>query len=133
MTASGRGRELAERLLGAQAVYYLGTGLWSVCHRRSFEAVSGPKRDYWLVRTVGALAAVIGASLAAAARDAPENGVLTVGSAAAFGAVDVAYAAPGRISRVYLVDAAVQLAFLAAFAGRKRAGRRNVYDAEGTG
>jgi hypothetical protein len=43
-----------------QAAYYLMTGLWPLFHRRSFEAVTGPKTDYWLVRTVGVLVAAIG-------------------------------------------------------------------------
>lgn len=50
----------------AHAAYYVCTGLWSILHRRSFEAVSGPKREYWLVRTVGALATAVGAALGAA-------------------------------------------------------------------
>ena len=50
-------------LAGLQAAYYVGTGLWSLVHRRSFERVTGPKREYWLVRTVGALAVAIGAAL----------------------------------------------------------------------
>ena len=42
---------------GIHATYYVVTGAWSVAHRASFERVSGPKRDYSLVRLVGGLGA----------------------------------------------------------------------------
>lgn len=38
-----------------QGIYYVASGLWPLLHMRSFEAVTGPKRDKWLVNTVGAL------------------------------------------------------------------------------
>ena len=43
------------RLLLAEGVYFFLTGLWPVVHLPSFIAVTGPKRDLWLVRTVGLL------------------------------------------------------------------------------
>jgi hypothetical protein len=36
-----------------QAAYYVGAGLWSLASIRTFEAVTGPKTDRWLVKTVG--------------------------------------------------------------------------------
>ena len=53
----------ARGLAGLQAAYYVSTGLWSLVHRRSFERITGPKQEYWLVRTVGALAVAIGAAM----------------------------------------------------------------------
>ena len=52
-------RTLSEprRILQAQGAYYVATGVWAVVDRRGFETVSGRKTDYWLVRTVGLLAA----------------------------------------------------------------------------
>jgi hypothetical protein len=50
-------------ILTLQAIYYLFTGIWPLVHLASFEAVTGPKTDDWLVQTVGVLAAVIGAAL----------------------------------------------------------------------
>lgn len=101
--------------VAAQAAYFLTSGLWAVAHRRSFEAVTGPKADYWLVRVVGGLAAAIGAALALGARrePGPETVALAAGSAATFALADAVYVARGRIRRVYLLDLAAEAAFLA--------------------
>ena len=51
---------------------------------RTFEAVTGPKTDLWLVKTVGVLVAVIGAVLATAGlrgRVPPELALLGAGGA----------------------------------------------------
>jgi hypothetical protein len=103
--------DVLRRTATFQAAHFLVTGLWPIVSRPTFEAVTGPKTDYWLVRTVGALASVIGTTLGVASyrnRVSSELAVLGIGSALAFGAVDVFYATTGRISRVYLVDAAVE-------------------------
>ena len=97
-------------ILRAQGAYYVVSGLWAVVDRRGFETVTGRKTDYWLVRTVGLLAAAIGASLltgARAARPSPETTVLAVAAGASFTAVDLLFVARGRIRPVYLADAAV--------------------------
>lgn len=113
----GRGKgmlaetDVLRRTATLQAAYFLVTGLWPIVSRPTFEAVTGPKTDYWLVRTVGALASVIGTTLGVASyrnRVSSELAVLGIGSALAFGVVDVFYTTTGRISRVYLVDAAVE-------------------------
>lgn len=112
-------------VLAVQGVYYVATGCWAVVHRQSFEAISGPKRDYWLVRTVGLLAAAIGSALLAASRadrPSPEAVVLSAGAGASFAAVDVVYVARRRISPVYLGDAALHLALALAALRRRRPG-----------
>jgi hypothetical protein len=99
----------ARVLAGAQAGYYVATGVWPLVHRRSFERVTGPKRDFWLVRLVGALAAIAGVTMAiAVARGhrTREAQALAAGSAVAFGAADV-WAARNQ-SRMYLADLAPQ-------------------------
>jgi hypothetical protein len=99
----------------AQAVYYAITGIWPLLDMKSFERITGPKADGWLVKTVGAQVTAIGASLALAARDHPakaETVALGAGSALGLGAIDVIYVAKRRISPVYLVDAIVQAALL---------------------
>ncbi len=116
---SERVKSVERRLAGAQAAYFITTGLWSIAHRRSFEAVSGPKVDYWLVQTVGALVTAVGASLALASargRVAPELRLLAGLSALGLAAVEVAYVSAGRISRVYLADAAIEVALAAGWA-----------------
>jgi hypothetical protein len=106
-----------------QGVYFLATGVWPLVSMRTFEAVTGPKVDRWLVKTVGVLVAVIGASLLADARR-PSRGstMLGVGSAVALGGVDVVYSLRARISRIYLLDAVVEIVLVALWAlgGRRR-------------
>lgn len=95
-----------------QGIYYLVSGLWPLVSMATFVAVTGPKVDLWLVRMVGALAAVIGAALLTAAAErrlTPEVAVLAAGAALSFASVDLAYALSGRISPVYLLDAAAQI------------------------
>lgn len=114
-------------ILRTQGAYYLITGLWPLIHLASFEAVTGPKVDDWLVRMVGLLAAVIGATLVLAARQGNrplEIFVLAIGSASAFTAVDVWYAARGQIAPVYLADAVVELGLIVLLVlARRSAGR----------
>jgi hypothetical protein len=103
------------KVLAVQGVYYLITGIWPLLSMRSFEAVTGPKTDDWLVQTVGVLAAAIGATLIysillkAPSREAV---FLSIVSAAGFLAVDVIFVSLGRISAIYLVDAVVQIILL---------------------
>ena len=102
------------------AAYYLVSGAWPIAHMASFEAITGPKNDKWLVKTVGALAVANGAALAFGLRReriAAETVVLAVCSALAFTAIDVVYVTRGRIRPIYLADAAVELALAAAIAG----------------
>jgi hypothetical protein len=108
-----------DRLAVAQGAYYAATGVWSLVHLRSFEAVTGPKADDWLVKTVGVLVTAIGGALARAGlrrRTAPDLVLLAAGSAVGLLGIDVWYAARGRISRVYLLDAVGEAALLAAWA-----------------
>jgi hypothetical protein len=111
-----------------QGVYALLTGVWPLASMRTFERVTGPKTDRWLVRTVGVLVAVIGATLLVAAgrrRMPPEVPVLAAGSAAGLGAIDTVYAARGRIAPIYLLDAVLETALVAAWLGGALARRRD--------
>jgi hypothetical protein len=80
----------------------------------SFQMVTGPKTDLWLVRTVGILVSVIGAVLLVAARRhrlGDEIVLLAAGSALGLAAIDLVYSLSRRISAVYLADAAVEIGF----------------------
>ena len=103
-----------------QGVYFVATGVWPLISLRTFERVTGPKTDGWLVKTVGALIAVIGGALLLDARR-PSRGTvaMAVGSAVALGTVDVVYPARGRISKVYLLDAVAEAALLAMWLARR--------------
>jgi hypothetical protein len=106
-----------------QGLYLLASGVWPLVHYRSFEAVTGPKTDRWLVQTVAGLGVTVGWTMLTSgltAGDSPQAMAATrhlgVGSALTFGAIDVVYGATGRIRPIYLVDAAVEAAWLAAWA-----------------
>jgi hypothetical protein len=101
-----------------QGGYYLVTGLWPVLHLRSFEAITGTKRDGWLAQTTGGLIAAIGLALITGARERPPSPgqrVLGVASALALGISDVVFAGTRRISRIYLLDALAETIVLAAW------------------
>ncbi|HZX67454.1 MAG TPA: hypothetical protein VFE70_01165 [Candidatus Elarobacter sp.] len=103
--------------LAVMAGYYVASGAWPIVHMRSFEAVTGPKTDHWLVKAVAALAIANGLALAFGARRekiAAETAALAVCSAMAFTVVDVVFVMRGRIRPIYLADAAAELALAAA-------------------
>ena len=105
------------RVVALLGGYYVASGVSPFVSRRAFEAVTGPKLEWWLVQTVGALVTVVGATLLGAARRdrvTPEVAGLAAGCAASLTAVEVVYVARGRISPVYLADAAVEVAALGA-------------------
>ena len=81
----------------------------------TFQQVTGPKTDLWLVKTIGVLIAVIGAALCLAGMrgDMPPPVVLlAVASAAGLAAVDVTYASQRVISPMYLMDALVEFVLI---------------------
>ena len=107
-------RRLARAALLAQGGYYVLAGLWALVSIRTFQIVTGPKIDLWLVRTVAVLTLVIGAAVLLAWRRnrlLPETAVVAIGAALGYAVIDVVYALGGRISPVYLLDAVLELAF----------------------
>src|SRR5512146_3095644 len=99
---------LARTILYCQGVYYVMTGVWPLINMLTFEYVTGPKSDAWLVKTVGLLALVIGTVILFGLREAkiPAEVPLLAGLAAvAFLVVDVVYAMNGTISAIYFADA----------------------------
>jgi hypothetical protein len=110
-------------VLTAQGAYYVATGLLPFFSRRAFEAVTGPKLEWWLVQTVGAVVTVVGGALLSgvrAERVTPELRGMAAGSAASLAAIDVVYVAKGRIAPSYLADAAAQVALLGGLAAGRR-------------
>jgi hypothetical protein len=99
-----------------QGIFYLATGVWPLIHIESFQLVTGPKTDLWLVRTVGVLVTVIGGVLVQAARTGriiPEIFLLGCGSALGLAAIDLIYALSGVIAPIYLADAAAEIGLAA--------------------
>ena len=120
-----------------QAAYNTITGIWPLIGMRSFQWITGPKTDLWLVRCVGGLVTAIGIVLGMAGRRGrvtPEITALAVGSSASLAAIDVIYSSrgrisriyssQGRISRIYLLDAIINVLFIGAWISRIRAGTR---------
>jgi hypothetical protein len=60
-----------------QGIALVGLGAWPIASMRTFEQVTGPKHDDWLVRTVGGLCVAIGTGLIG--RQRPGRGRATSG------------------------------------------------------
>ncbi len=107
-------------MAAAQAALYVSTGVWPLVHRRSFERVTGPKTDFWLAQTVGVTVVAVGLGLAHAAtrrqRIPSELRTVAVTSAAGLALIDAVFVTRGRISTIYLLDAAAEGALVAAWA-----------------
>ena len=114
---------LPQEALGRlHGLFYMIGGTWPLIAYRSFEAVTGPKREPWLVKTVGLLTAVTGGVIAAdpAGRERATRR-LAVGSALSYAAIDVWYAAVRRTIRpIYLLDAVMEVGLAAAWLVRAR-------------
>ncbi len=104
-------------MASVQAAFYVGTGIWPLLHRRSFEQVTGRKTDFWLAQTVGLTVISIGIGLAHAVSRGrgvpPELRTVAATSAAGLALVDFWFVARGRISKIYLADAAGEVALVA--------------------
>jgi hypothetical protein len=101
-----------------QGAFYVATGIWALVDLDSFMAVTGPKTDHWLVKTVGVLVTVIGAVLLLAWRTrrlTREIVLLAAGSALALAAIDVTYVSNGTISPIYLLDAVAEVGLAGAW------------------
>lgn len=99
----------------AQGAYYVATGVWPLVSIETFQQVTGPKRDLWLVKTVGTVVAVCGGVMMMAGlrrNTTPEIVTLAAASAAGLAAVDINYSVRGRISKIYLFDAVLELALV---------------------
>ena len=101
-----------------QGIFYVVIGVWPLVSIRSFERVTGPKTDRWLVKTAGVVITDIGAALTLAALRRSvtrEIQLLAVSSAFSLAGIDVIYVARKRIAKVYLLDALAELALVAAW------------------
>lgn len=103
-----------------QGLYFFVTGLWPLVSIDTFQMVTGPKTDLWLVQTVGVLIAVIGAVLLVAfgrRHATAEVVLLALASAVALIGVDVVFVVRNVIDRIYLLDAAAEAALVAMWIG----------------
>ena len=105
-------------LAKVHGVFNVLSGAWPLLHRRSFEAVFGPKEDRWLMYTVAGLLtsvgyAQVGSSTPEDWRHARRLGVATSSTLLV---IDAIYVPRGTIRRTYLLDAVAESALLAAWA-----------------
>jgi hypothetical protein len=107
-------RAAAVLLLRIQSVYYGVTGAWPVVHMPSFEAITGPKTDDWLVHMVGLLTVAIALTIwPRGGRVATPVRTLAVSAAASYLVIDVVYATLGVIAPIYLLDAVAEVMLIA--------------------
>lgn len=105
-------------LARAHGAFNLVGGLWPLVHRRSFEAVFGPKNDRWLQHTVAGLLAgngvaqILATFSPAGLVEARRIGIIT---ATWLLAIDLKYVTKGDISKTYLLDAAMEVGWLTAW------------------
>ena len=96
----------------AHIAYWLFGALWPLANIKSFERVTGHKREDWLVRTVALLMLSSVATIATLReRRSDDTALRVVGatSAGALGSVALVGALARRISPVYVLDAIVDL------------------------
>lgn len=98
-----------------QSLYILVTAIWPLVDIDSFMAVTGPKTDVWLVKTVGALLLLISLSMLAQLQLKADYRLLALsggGTAIAFIVIDFYYALNDVISDIYLADGILEIGFL---------------------
>lgn len=107
----------------AQGAYYLLAGLWPLVALDLFLSVTGPKEELWLVRTVAGLLVVTGLVLLLAGlrrRVTVDIRLLGMGFAAVLALIELVYVWNGTIRPVFLLDAALELLLLLAWAIARR-------------
>jgi len=106
-------------LAKGQGAYYLIGGMWPLLHMQSFEAVTGPKDDSWLVRSVAGILVVVGAILvhdAARGDVAKSVRFLAAGVSAVLAIVALFSSLAGFISWLFFFDGLAHMAFALAWA-----------------
>jgi hypothetical protein len=93
-------------------VYFLLTALWPIIDTDSFMLVTGYKEDIWLLKTVSVLILSIAITIIAACYRKEINFsvfILAITSTAFLALIDIYYSYNEVISKVYLVDAFVEI------------------------
>ncbi|WP_157420168.1 hypothetical protein [Actinomadura kijaniata] len=108
----------AAALARAHGVFNVLGGAWPLVSMRSFEWVFGPKEDEWLEQTVAGLLVAAGwsqlrAGDSAAGREHARR--VGVGTAATLLAIDLIHVPRGRLRWTYLLDGAMEAAWLLAW------------------
>ena len=105
-------------IVGVQGVHYILTGLWPILHAPSFEAVMGPRPDWWTVKMFGALTAALGLVLVDAWRRAVirhECVLFSIVGALVFAVSDAVLIIEKTAGLIYLTDLFVNAIVLASW------------------
>jgi hypothetical protein len=128
---SAAGQDAAESaLLAAQAAWYVGSGLWGVVAKRHYVETHDLTADPWIFRAHRAWLVLVGSVCAVGSRRpgvSPEARALAAGTATALALNDLYAGLREGSARIYAVDMAGEVAFLAGWAWSSRArlrGRR---------
>lgn len=114
MTTATHSKGLGNAFL-IQGIYFVVTGIWPLLNMASFITATGPKQDTWLVEMIGLLSASIGLTfIVSSLRRRPLPVLLGYAVSVSFLTIDVIYVASDQINRIYLLDAAIQAAFIIA-------------------
>jgi hypothetical protein len=100
-------------ILTIQGCFYVIMGAWPILHMMSFETVSGPKKDKWLVKTVGLMICCSGIIFLKFA-DTDAAKLLAILNAICLGSIDVYYVIRRVIWKTYLIDAVIEAGFIIA-------------------
>lgn len=97
-------------LLLFEAIVYVTTGLWPIIHYNSFQKITGPKTDVWLVIVVGWFITMSSAVLFSCYLGglSDEGLIVALGTPLILGTSDIYYVFKKVISKVYLIDAALE-------------------------
>lgn len=101
-------------LIWIQGLYTLLTALWGLTDIDSFMAVTGPKSDVWLVKTVSVILLAIAITLLSYAfvhGDPLPAILLGLLTSAGLAAIDFYYSGRKVISPVYALDGAAEVLF----------------------
>ncbi len=101
-------------VLIGQGLYFVLTGLWPIFSISSFVHLTGPKTDFWLVKTMGLIIFSIGVVLLVGAlrkKVAFEVALLSFLSASMFWLIEWFYYFKRVIAPVYFADGFIQLGF----------------------
>ncbi len=98
-----------------QGIFYIMTGIWPFICMKSFEAVTGPKVDKWLLKTVSVLIICSGLIMLYSSTVTPiipfETVMLGTLNAIGLAGIDIYYVLIKRIRSVYLADALIEICF----------------------
>lgn len=97
--------------LSIQGWFYLLTGLWPLFSMKTFEIVTGVKKDKWLVKTAGLLIASSGI-IFIIFNNTKAAIFLAILNALSLAAIDAFYVYRNVIAKIYLLDAVVEVAFV---------------------